>query len=182
MVRKRRVVVGITPDPCETKKKTKSKRRKRLSKEEEEEEEGTPLRGIFCLKTRQDMKIFEEKEDCFILDFDPNDSFDARKLSDSPASECDDDVAIVHEKGQVACRDFPHPRHLCLKFPFESSQHSSHCNQCYCYVCDVVAPCAYWTASFATPHCEALENSKWKPIRKLYRDLPAAGLRVTTKK
>jgi len=114
MVRKRRVVVGITPDPCETKKKTKSKRRKRLSKEEEEEEEGTPLRGIFCLKTRQDMKIFEEKEDCFILDFDPNDSFDARKLSDSPASECDDDVAIVHEKGQVWLLGFLGPL-FCLK-------------------------------------------------------------------
>lgn len=175
MVIKRRATVEITPDPWETKKKTKSKRRKRLSKEDEEEE-GTPLRGIFCLKTRQDMKIFDEKEDCFILDFDPNDSFDASKLSDD--TECDEDVAIIHEKGQVfiirilgcfvffckvcvfahlfstidnlgfmslccrflgfdekmvcvqvACRDFPHPRHLCLKFPFESSQHTSHCNQ-----------------------------------------------------
>jgi len=102
MVRKRRVVVGITPDPCETKKKTKSKRRKRLSKEEEEEEEGTPLRGIFCLKTRQDMKIFEEKEDCFILDFDPFDSFDVKKLTfTDDVREGDKDLSIIHETGQV---------------------------------------------------------------------------------
>ncbi|CAE6173192.1 unnamed protein product [Arabidopsis arenosa] len=181
MVIKRREIVEITPDPCETKKKTKSKTRKRLSKKEEEEDDGTPLRGIFCLKKRQDLKIFEEKEDCFILDFDPNDSFDARKLSDSPESDDDDDVAIIHEKGQVACRDFPHPRHLCLKFPFESSQHASHCNQCYCYVCDVAAPCANWTVSYATPHCEALENSKWKPLREVYRNLDARR-RVTTNK
>ncbi|KAL1206565.1 hypothetical protein V5N11_027133 [Cardamine amara subsp. amara] len=32
-------------------------------------EEESPLRGIFCLKKRQDMKRFEETEDCFILDF-----------------------------------------------------------------------------------------------------------------
>ena len=83
-------------------------------KMEKKEEDDTPLVGIFCLKTRQDMKRFEETEDCFILDFDPNDSFDARKLSDSPASECDDDVAIVHEKGQVWLLGFLGPL-FCLK-------------------------------------------------------------------
>ncbi|KAF3598436.1 hypothetical protein F2Q69_00034240 [Brassica cretica] len=84
-----------------TRETTITKRRKKLAKEEEEEEEDdTPLTGIFCLKQRQDMKIFEEKEDCFILDFDPNDSFDSEKLSSSENPESDDDVAIVHEKGQ----------------------------------------------------------------------------------
>ena len=78
---------------------TITKRRKKLAKEEEEDD--TPLTGIFCLKQRQDMKIAEEKEDCFILDFDPNDSFDSEKLSSSENPESDDDVAIVHEKGQV---------------------------------------------------------------------------------
>ncbi|WZY69807.1 hypothetical protein YC2023_002047 [Brassica napus] len=77
---------------------TITKRRKKLAKEEEEDD--TPLTGIFCLKQRQDMKIAEEKEDCFILDFDPNDSFDSEKLSSSENPESDDDVAIVHEKGQ----------------------------------------------------------------------------------
>ncbi|EOA15749.1 hypothetical protein CARUB_v10006794mg [Capsella rubella] len=166
MVTKRRDAVEIiTSDPWVTKKKTKSKSRKKLSKEVEDD--GTPLSGIFCLKKRQDMKTFDEKEDCFILDFDPNDAFDAKNRSDS--TESDEDVAIIHEKGQVACRDFPHPRHLCLKFPFGSSQHKSHCNKCYCYVCDLAAPCAHWTATL-TPHCEALENSKWKPLRELFRN------------
>lgn len=102
MVIKRQEIVEITPDLWETKKDTTSKRRKKLTREEEEEEEeGTPLRAIFCLKTRQDMKIFEEKEDCFILDFDPNESFDATKLSFSDNPEGDNEVEIIHEKGQV---------------------------------------------------------------------------------
>ncbi|KAJ0263175.1 Uncharacterized protein HA466_0035770 [Hirschfeldia incana] len=167
-------IVEITADLWETMKKTKTKIRKKLTDEEmaQEEEAGTPLRGIFCLKTRQDMKAFEEKEDCFILDFDPNDSFDSKKQSfpENPEGGDDDDVAIVHEKGQVACRDFPHPRHLCLKFPFGSTQHALYCNQCYCYVCDVAAPCAHWTPNYE-PHCEALENSRWKSLRELHRGM-----------
>ncbi|KAJ4869388.1 Uncharacterized protein Rs2_13342 [Raphanus sativus] len=129
-------IVEITADLWEAMKKRKTNTRKKLTSSEEippEEEEGTPLRGMFCLKTRQDMKVFEEKEDCFILDFDPNDSFDSRKqsFSGNPEGGDDDDVAILHEKGQVACRDFPHPRHLCLKYPFESTHHSLHCNQSF---------------------------------------------------
>ncbi|CAA7048917.1 unnamed protein product [Microthlaspi erraticum] len=181
MVIKRKETVEITPDPWETKKKSKTKRRKKLTKEEEkeeEEDEGTPIRAIFCLKTKQDMKIFEEKEDCFILDFDPNDSFDARKhsFSDNPESD-DNDVAVIHEKGQVACRDYPHPRHLCSKFPFGSTLHKTHCDKCYCYVCDVAAPCAQWTY---LGHCEALENGRWKHLRDTHRNL--TSLRQTTTK
>ncbi|CAN8230273.1 unnamed protein product [Cochlearia groenlandica] len=163
MVIKRTKVLEIATDLCESKKKkkkTKGNKRKRLSKEEEEEDDGSPIVGIFCLKTRQDMKIFEEKEDCFILDFDPDDSFEAKKICFSDKSECDDEVEIVHEKGQVACRDFPHPRHLCYKFHFESTNHSTHCNQCYCYVCELAAPCKQWTL-----HCEAKDNSNWNFVR-----------------
>ena len=84
-----------------TRETTITKRRKKLAKEEEEEEEDdTPLTGIFCLKQRQDMKIFEDKEDCFILDFDPSDSFDS-SFPENPEGGDDDDVAIIHEKGQV---------------------------------------------------------------------------------
>ncbi|KAL0891144.1 hypothetical protein Bca101_015127 [Brassica carinata] len=135
-------IVEITADLWETMKKTKTKIRKKLTNEEIAKEEGTPLRGVFCLKTRQDMKAFEEKEDCFILDFDPNDSFDSEKQSFSENPEGgDDDVAIIHEKGQ-----------------------------CYCYVCDVAAPCAQWTPNYE-PHCEALENSRWKSLRELHRGM-----------
>lgn len=97
-------IVEIAPDLWEAMKEMKTKRRKKLSNEEiaeAEEEEGTPLRGMFCLKTRQeDMKPFEEKEDCFILDFDPSDSFDS-SFPENPEGGDDDDVAIIHEKGQV---------------------------------------------------------------------------------
>ncbi|CAH8318341.1 unnamed protein product [Eruca vesicaria subsp. sativa] len=173
-IKRLRITVEITTDRCETTERvTRSKSRKKLTKEvekkKEEEDETTPLRGIFCLKQRQDMKIVEEKEDCFILDFDPNDSFDSGKLSSSSDSpESDDDVAIIHEKGQVACRDFPHPRHLCLKYPFKSTNHQLHCNNCYCYVCDVPAPCPFWTPVNYESHCEAVEETRWKHLRALH--------------
>ncbi|XP_010442990.1 PREDICTED: uncharacterized protein LOC104725936 [Camelina sativa] len=128
------------------------------------EEDDTPLRGIFCLKTRQDMKRFEETEDCFILEFDPFDSFDVKRLTftDDDRDSADKDLAIIHETGQVACRDYPHPRHLCLKFPFESTLKSSRCDLCYCYICDKPAPCAEWTGS----HCNAYDSALWNPFRR----------------
>jgi hypothetical protein len=71
-------------------------------KMEKKEEDDTPLVGIFCLKTRQDMKRFEETEDCFILDFDPFDSFDVKKLTfTDDVREGDKDLSIIHETGQV---------------------------------------------------------------------------------
>ncbi|XP_020871348.1 uncharacterized protein LOC9300383 [Arabidopsis lyrata subsp. lyrata] len=132
---------------------------------EKKEEDDTPLRGIFCLKTRQDMKRFEETEDCFILDFDPFDSFDVKKLTftDDDHHEGDKDLAIIHETGQVACRDYPHPRHLCFNFPFGSTPNPSHCDLCYCYVCDKPAPCAEWIIS--TSHCNAYDSTSWNLCR-----------------
>ncbi|KAG7612935.1 hypothetical protein ISN44_As05g049050 [Arabidopsis suecica] len=131
---------------------------------EKKEEDDTPLVGIFCLKTRQDMKRFEETEDCFILDFDPFDSFDVKKLTfTDDVREGDKDLSIIHETGQVACRDYPHPRHFCLNFPFGSTPNSSHCDLCYCYVCDKPAPCAEWTIS--TSHCNAYDSALWNLCR-----------------
>ncbi|CAH2070011.1 unnamed protein product [Thlaspi arvense] len=131
---------------------------------ESENEEGSPLSGILCLKTRQDMKRIEETEDCFILDFDPFDSFDVKRLSFSGAdSERDKDLAIIHETGQVACRDYPHPRHLCLNFPFGSTPNPTHCPLCYCYVCDKPAPCEEWAVS--SSHCNAYDSTLWKLMR-----------------
>ncbi|CAA0409703.1 unnamed protein product [Arabidopsis thaliana] len=115
------------------------------------EEEGSPLRGILCVKTRRDTKRFEKTEDCFILDFNPFDSFDVKRLSFS----LDKDLEIIHESGQVACRDYPHPRHLCLNFPFGSTSNATHCDLCYCHVCDKPAPCALWMSS----HCNASADS-----------------------
>ncbi|CAH9110109.1 unnamed protein product [Cuscuta europaea] len=121
-------------------------------------QQGTPLRATFCLKNREQMAEFDEKEDCFILDFDP---FDSRR------SICDDqdpEIAVVAETGNVACRDFPHPRHICVKFPFANTPHEKYCELCYCYVCDVSAPCLQWNGSSA--HCHAINTEAWKHQRR----------------
>ncbi|CAH8363452.1 unnamed protein product [Eruca vesicaria subsp. sativa] len=122
---------------------------------EKKKEEVTPLRSILCLKNSRDMEKIEKTEDCFILDFDPFDSFDFKKLSVSSDDDGDKDLDIIHETGQVACRDYPHPRHLCLNFPFGSTPNATHCHMCYCCVCDKPAPCAQWMSS----HCNTSADS-----------------------
>ncbi|MCD7459308.1 hypothetical protein HAX54_040587 [Datura stramonium] len=71
----------------------------------------------------------------------------------------------------VACRDYPHPRHLCAKFPFGSTPHERHCDQCHCYVCDTLAPCVYWrTGISSTAHCHATDKDRfWKAQRQSTR-------------
>ncbi|VAH05581.1 unnamed protein product [Triticum turgidum subsp. durum] len=67
---------------------------------------------------------------------------------------------------QVACRDFPHARYLCVKFPFATTPHEKHCEQCYCFVCDVAAPCATWRGHAMYGHCHASDQDKiWKTMR-----------------
>lgn len=63
------------------------------------EEGESPLRSIFCLKNREKMSEVEEKEDCFILGFDP---YDFSNLS-IPISPLDSstDLLIIAEKGKV---------------------------------------------------------------------------------
>ncbi|GMJ13036.1 hypothetical protein HRI_004972800 [Hibiscus trionum] len=99
-----------------------------------------------CLKKNTDM------EDCIILDSNPFDSIDITKLS---ITIDDDHLSIVAEKGKVACRDYPHARHLCVRFPFDKTPHETHCGLCYCYVCDSEAPCEFWAA-----HCHASEHDE----------------------
>ncbi|XP_044512072.1 uncharacterized protein LOC123230039 isoform X2 [Mangifera indica] len=68
-------------------------------------------------------------------------------------------------------RDYPHSRHLCLKYPFETTPHENFCELCYCYVCDLAAPCNFWTEAEAEAemgHCHASENTgNWKKLRIL---------------
>ncbi|XP_011075885.1 uncharacterized protein LOC105160269 [Sesamum indicum] len=129
------------------------------------DKKGTPLRPIFCLKNRDDIKKFEEQEDCFILEFDPYDDLEVLKLSfPKDCGNAEADVRVVAEKGQVACRDYPHPRHTCAKYPFEKTPHDSHCKLCYCYVCDSSAPCSKWAN-----HCHAFNNESWNQEKKLRR-------------
>ncbi|CAH1446609.1 unnamed protein product [Lactuca virosa] len=148
------------------------KTKKRTVVEALDDDDDTPLRPIFCLKRKSAIKEFDDKEDCFILDFNPEeDSVDLSKKDvenghqnnphDSP------DVSLIHEKGQVACRDYPHSRHLCVKHPFTKTPHESCCKLCYCFVCDVPAPCMYWTGS--NGHCHAIDNEGWKSMKDVFR-------------
>ncbi|XP_004502768.1 RPM1 interacting protein 13-like [Cicer arietinum] len=132
--------------------------------------EETPVRAVVCLKRKEDVKRFEETEECFILDFDPFDSLDISKLSlkDNKNNHDDNDISIIAEKGQVACRDYPHARHLCIEFPFTTTPHESFCEMCYCYVCDSVAPCKYWTQA-VDPHCDADGSDYWEDQRYEYK-------------
>ncbi|XP_071720355.1 uncharacterized protein [Rutidosis leptorrhynchoides] len=122
------------------------------------------------LKLTFKASLVDLDDDCVILDHDPNEPMKDR--SDNPVKEVDDDsddIVVVSEKGQVACRDYPHSRHLCVKFPFSTTPNKSHCAQCYCYVCDSLAPCVKWGNGTATmDHCNATDKDDiWILERKL---------------
>ncbi|KAF3328121.1 hypothetical protein FCM35_KLT06727 [Carex littledalei] len=106
----------------------------------------------------------DEDDDCQVLDSDPDKSAVAvsgDKVDDS------DEIEIVGSKGEVACRDFPHPRHLCANFPFNTTSHDKYCKMCHCYVCDSPAPCTYWGNSIDfDSHCHATDKiPMWKKLR-----------------
>ncbi|XP_004309094.1 PREDICTED: uncharacterized protein LOC101302126 [Fragaria vesca subsp. vesca] len=141
---------------------------------EQEQDDGTPIRHHLIVTREDDVKRYEELDDCFILGFDPigmNRCSVADKVAGSP------EIAIVAEKGQVACRDFPHSRHMCIKFPFETTAHEKYCELCYCYVCDTAAPCKSWSSSSNNAlfsHCNAYDsNGVWKQERILRKPVSA---------
>jgi len=111
------------------------------------------------------VKDFDDDDDeCVILDGDPD-----KPVVIEKDTACDeDDLFIVGEKGQIACRDYPHPRHLCAKFPFTSTPHHRHCHLCHCYVCDSLAPCVQWgNATSDIDHCHATDKHEyWKHERR----------------
>lgn len=125
-------------------------------------------------------------DDCVVLDGDPDKPVAA---ANDPVSESEDDVIVVGQTGQIACRDYPHPRHLCVKFPFGSTPHGDHCHLCHCYVCDSLAPCAHWgTGINQFDHCHATDKvGMWKNQRQLFKigkdsavpKLPVTPLPVT---
>ncbi|KAF7149212.1 hypothetical protein RHSIM_Rhsim03G0216200 [Rhododendron simsii] len=135
------------------------------------ENQGSPVRAVLCLKDKVNMREIEEREDCFLLDFEPDDSaVDLSKL-DHPSDKSDaHDVSVVAVVGQVACRDYPHSRHLCLKYPFGKTPHETHCELCYCFVCDTAAPCDRWSTGVLSGHCHAFDDRDWKYMRRLMRN------------
>eukprot|EP00268_Persea_americana_P049817 TRINITY_DN5361_c0_g3_i2.p1 TRINITY_DN5361_c0_g3~~TRINITY_DN5361_c0_g3_i2.p1 ORF type:complete len:176 (+),score=23.52 TRINITY_DN5361_c0_g3_i2:50-529(+) len=136
------------------------------------EDDRSPLKPSSIVKTEKDEKNMEDL-DCIILDFDPFEDIDlSKKLSieDKPSTE---DLSVIFERGLVACRDYPHSRHLCAKFPFDKTPHESYCEQCYCYVCDAPAPCKDWKG-IEQEHCHASEHyQKWKLLRTERKNLAA---------
>ncbi|XP_039121694.1 uncharacterized protein LOC120258383 [Dioscorea cayenensis subsp. rotundata] len=63
----------------------------------------------------------EFDEDCYILELDPCQSLTTTDLNHKLelADDQEEDFCIVAEKCQVACRDYPHSRHLCCTIPFQ---------------------------------------------------------------
>nr|XP_010920281.2 uncharacterized protein LOC105044171 isoform X1 [Elaeis guineensis] len=111
----------------------------------------------------------ESDDDCLVLDSDPDHPVSVIDKDDG--EDGSDDLLIVGEKGQLACRDYPHPRHLCANFPFSTTSHEKHCNLCHCYVCDSPAPCIYWgNGSASTDHCHSTDkDGRWKSLRQSFK-------------
>ncbi|KAK9282020.1 hypothetical protein L1049_004931 [Liquidambar formosana] len=106
----------------------------------------------------------DDDDDCVVLDGDPDNP--VSMVNDAASGE--DELLIVGEKGQIACKDFSHSRHDCANFPFSSTPHEKHCDMCHCYVCDLPAPCAHWgTGISSVDHCHATAKEEiWKLERK----------------
>ncbi|XP_051186960.1 uncharacterized protein [Lolium perenne] len=116
----------------------------------------------------------DDDDDCVILDGDPH-----RPVAVSGAGYGggSDEVEIVAVRGEIACKDFPHSRHVCSEFPFGTTSHVKHCSMCYCFVCDALAPCKYWGKGVSNnDHCHATDKeAKWKTQRQAFKSkiLPA---------
>ncbi|KAL9237892.1 hypothetical protein vseg_012388 [Gypsophila vaccaria] len=142
------------------------------------------LRCVVCVKNVDDAKKFEEFEDCFILEFGPSNespNLENSSVPDNSQVVNDGDVVILDQKGPVACRDYSHPRHLCGTNSFENTPHESHCKMCFCYVCDVPAPCKNWTnvsEERLLNHCDASDDQFWRTKRRIAKNRVEASQRT----
>ncbi|CAL4917086.1 unnamed protein product [Urochloa decumbens] len=130
-------------------------------------------------KANADVGCDGDDDDCVVLDGDPDKAVTVADEEGSAGDGSGDELQIVAEKGEIACRDFPHSRHLCSNLPFSATSHVKHCVMCHCFVCDTPAPCKYWgNSTSANDHCHATDKeSKWKLMRQVFRGihLPASG-------
>ncbi|KAJ3681729.1 hypothetical protein LUZ60_014302 [Juncus effusus] len=116
----------------------------------------------------KDEKVVYDDE-CCILTSDPLADADlSRPVCQNEGLKQDDEVAVVAARGKIPCRDYPHPRHTCAEFPFAQTSHEKHCSNCFCYVCDIAAPCKYWRGKEG--HCDASSSDKyWNSKRQSWR-------------
>ncbi|KAL5068021.1 hypothetical protein RYX36_018908 [Vicia faba] len=121
-----------------------------------------------------------DDDDCLVLEDDPENGVTSLDDEDATGS---DELVVVGEKGQIACRDYPHARHLCAKLPFSSTPHEKHCGLCHCYVCDTLAPCLKWgTGISSSDHCHANDKTElWKIQRKDFKRTLSSPLPASTK-
>ncbi|KAI4350298.1 hypothetical protein L6164_004766 [Bauhinia variegata] len=154
-----------------------------LGESDEESDDSDDVVVIGEVKPEQKSKsskptVKDVDDDCVVLDGDPED----RVTSVNETETESDELLVVGEKGQIACRDYPHARHLCAEFPFSSTPHEKHCDQCHCYVCDSLAPCLKWGTGISdNDHCHASEKVEmWKTQRKNFKLGTSAPITAST--
>jgi hypothetical protein len=86
----------------------KSRRRTPIRSEPQVVIDESPIRVIACLKKIDDIKRFEETDDCFILGFDPTDTTPIDVSSKPHNKDADDDLCVIGEKGKVNSRIIIH--------------------------------------------------------------------------
>lgn len=124
-------------------------------------------------------KCVEDDDECVVLDGDPDKPLE---VSNDEGEEDGDELQIVGQKGEIACRDLPHSRHLCAKFKFSSTAHEKYCELCHCFVCDTRAPCLLWGSGISKiDHCHATDKEEiWGNLRKKFRHLKNSPNPVST--
>ncbi|XP_006651023.1 uncharacterized protein LOC102704601 [Oryza brachyantha] len=118
-----------------------------------------------------------DDDNCVVLDGDPDKAVVVVN-EERPGQADPEELQIISEKGELACRDFPHPRHLCVSMLFRTNSRAEYCAMCHCYVCDSPAPCAFWgSGTKPTDHCNATDkDAKWNKMRQSFRhkNMPAS--------
>mmetsp|Transcript_4648 Transcript_4648/g.10520 ORF Transcript_4648/g.10520 Transcript_4648/m.10520 type:complete len:946 (-) Transcript_4648:127-2964(-) len=75
----------------------------------------------------------------------------------------EEELTIVATRGHNALADFPHSRENCVTHSFKRGDKTIHCENCYCYVCDIpVSECKMWSS-----HCKASHGEpRWRTERE----------------
>ncbi|KAG0470662.1 hypothetical protein HPP92_017362 [Vanilla planifolia] len=137
------------------------------SEEDVSEKDRAPKEAVeFSSVKRRDE---DTDDDCLILDRLPENEAEGVECAEL-GSEAVDEMLIVGEKGQFACRDYPHPRYLCATFLFSLTPHKKHCQLCHCYVCDCPAPCINWASHCNATHKENLWRLQRQSFKKQKRE------------
>ncbi|KAK8935671.1 hypothetical protein KSP39_PZI013529 [Platanthera zijinensis] len=140
--------------------------------EETRGQQGVKKEGDFCRRNNLpagDSLNVSDDDDCLILEGVSESAATCSEYTEL-GGELLDEMLIVGEKGQFACRDYPHPRYLCATFLFSMTPHKKHCDLCHCYVCDSPAPCKYWESHCNSTHKEITWRAERQSLRRRKRE------------